>query len=558
MSVVVVGVSHRMASVALLERLSLDSERLRKLLIDTRTRAHLAEAVVVATCNRIEVYAEVDRFHGGVEDITDLLATHTAVPASELTPHLFARYEQGAIAHLFGLACGLDSMVVGETQILGQVKAALRTAQDVGTAGTVLNGLFQRALHVGKRAHSETALGQAGRSLVGAALRAVTDGGALPAAPGAESSVGPSVGPSATPAVGGLSGRRALVVGAGSMAALAATVLRRDHDAEVLIANRTPERAARLARQLDARAVELAAVDSLLGSVDLIVTCTGASQVVFGYDRVRRALGADSQLGTSGPGDEPGVAAAGSRQLAIIDLAMPRDVDEAVAELPGVRLINLDSLSDRLAAEPVAGTVGEGDTAVAGTARHAGATATPAEREPADLRAVRSIVASEVDGYVRHRQAAAAKPTVVALRSMAAEVVGAELQRLSGRLADLDDASYSEVEKTVRRVVDKLLHVPTVRVKELGDDPVQTSYADALRELFALEPSTAALLEDTPEPVSPSAAPAATAELDSGSMPDQTADPAAHPAVGSPAAGLVATEPYPDPADGAQPHDGKW
>lgn len=432
MSVLVVGVSHRSAPIELLERVAAPRDGFDKLLADVAASTHVGEAALLASCNRVEVYAEVSRFHGGVEELSELLARHSGVPLTELTPHLYVRYEDGAVSHLLSVVCGLDSLVVGESQILGQVKTALRQAQDAETIGPELNGLFQHALRVGKRAQTETELGRAGASIVGAALDY------------------------ASRQLGGLVGRTVLVVGAGSMAALAASTAYRAHQANVVVANRTPQHAERLAGNVGGRAVTMSDLPAAAAGADVLVSCTGAVGTVIEPDLIRAAATGRTQ------------------PLVVLDLAMPRDVDEAVGTLPGVALLDLARLAEALADE------GRTD----------------------DIEAVRQIVAEEATAYAASRRAATAAPTVTALRTMAASVVEAELQRLSVRVPDLPPAERAEVEKTVRRVVDKLLHVPTTRVKELAEQPVGTSYTDALRELFALDPNAVDALTD-PAPVQP-------------------------------------------------------
>ncbi|WP_084956025.1 glutamyl-tRNA reductase [Thermoactinospora rubra] len=405
MSVLAIGLSHRSAPVALLERVSVSGERLEKLLHDVQQDACVAEAMVVSTCNRVEVYAAVDRFHAAVTAVTELLSRHTGVAAEELTPHLYVHYEDRAAEHLFSVVCGLDSMVVGEGQILGQVRQALKLAQQRGTVGAVLNELVQQALRVGKRAHTETDLDLAGASLVTAGLQ-----------------------------LGGpVEGKRALVVGAGSMSGLAVATLARAGVGEIVVANRTHERAVRLAESVGGRAIRLEEID--LAQVDLVVSCTGAGRHVITPAMVK------------GP-------------LVLLDLAMPHDVDPAVRELPGVTLIDLETIKE-------SGVGARGDEAV---------------------QAVRRLVAEELQAYLSAERAARVTPTVVALRSKAADVVEAELGRLMTRLPDLDDRARDEVAQTVRRVVDKLLHEPTVRVKRLATSPAGDHYAEALRELFDLDP----------------------------------------------------------------------
>ncbi|HSK27442.1 MAG TPA: glutamyl-tRNA reductase [Jiangellales bacterium] len=418
MSLLVVGMSHRTAPVEVLERAALTGDAAGKLLDDVHAADHLAEAVVLATCNRVELYADAATFHGGVEEAGELIARHAGADLQGLTPHLYVHYEERAVAHLFGVASGLDSMVVGESQILGQVRDALRLAQTSGAAGRVLNELFQSALRVGKRAHTETGVDRAGRSLVTVGLESVASH------------------------VGGITGTHAVVVGAGSMAALAATTLRRLGAADIAVVNRTAERAERLADAVGGRAVPVIALVDELTRADVVVSCTGAAGVVLDVDAVQEAVRARS-----------------ARPLALVDLALPHDVDPGVRELSGVVLVDLASLADGPHIEDVAD----------------------------DVEAVRGIVAEEMAQFAGSRLQARVAPTVVALRAMADDLVTAELDRLRGRLPALDERIDAEVAATVRRVVDKLLHSPTVRVKELAREPGGADYERALRELFSLD-----------------------------------------------------------------------
>jgi glutamyl-tRNA reductase len=421
MSILVLGISHHSAPVGLLERVALDPDGVGKLTRDVADSPHVNEVVVVATCNRVELYLGVERFHAALFFATELLSRHTGVPVDDLTSHLYVHYENRAVHHLFSVACGLDSMVVGEPQILGQLRAALRGAQDAGTVGRVLHELLQQALRVGKRAHAETGLDSAGASLVGVALDL------------------------AAQVLDGLVGRRALIVGAGSMSALSAATLRRYAVGEIVIANRTYDRARHLATSVDGRAVALGEGHDLadtMAGVDIVVSCTGAVDTVITTDLVTRA-----QATRSG------------RPLVVLDLALPHDVEPGVRDIPGVVVVDLVRLAEVLA---------------------------PAQ-PGADLADVRAIVTAEVAAFAGWSQAAGVTPTVVALRSRAAGVVDAELARLAGRVPDLDPHSRDEVAQTVRRVVDKLLHAPTVRMKELAAAPGGDSYAHVLRQLFDLD-----------------------------------------------------------------------
>ncbi|MER5995813.1 glutamyl-tRNA reductase [Streptomyces viridosporus] len=548
MSLLVVGLSHRSAPVSVLERASLHPDARAKLAQDTVAAEPAAEAAVLATCNRIELYADVDKFHAGVAELSTLLAQHSGVGLEELTPYLYVHYEDRAVHHLFSVACGLDSMVVGEGQILGQIKDSLARSQELHTAGRLLNDLFQQALRVGKRAHSETGIDRAGQSLVTFGLEQLA--------------AGTDVGSWAR-------GKKALVIGAGSMSSLAAATLARAGVAEIVVANRTHERAERLTQILTedddtdvlARAVPMGSVPDELTRADVVVSCTGATGLVLTADAVAAAVrgrtgerpavapderspDAPAPSAPSSAGAEegcpldlsavqPGFSVMGEAAVAgmdaatleqhaawvaggtvdrreagkrgpeadaeligalaatatsagripelrrpepvaepprpepvlfLLDLAMPRDVDAAVHRLAGVRLVDIESLAEASADAPMA----------------------------ADVDQVRRIVSDEVAAFGAAQRAAHITPTVVALRTMAADVVAGEIARLEGRLPGLDDKHRAEITQTVRRVVDKLLHAPTVRVKQLAAEPGGAGYADALRTLFNLDPETVA------------------------------------------------------------------
>jgi glutamyl-tRNA reductase len=439
MSLLVVGLSHRSAPVSVLERAALAEDTKAKLLLDAVAAEPAAEAAVLSTCNRIELYADVEKFHAGVAGLSTLLAQHSGVTLEELTPYLYVHYEDRAVHHLFSVACGLDSMVVGEGQILGQIKDTLGLGQELHTAGRLLNDVFQQSLRVGKRAHSETGIDKAGQSLVTFGLDQ------LARAIGGTDSFGEWA-----------DGKRALVVGAGSMSSLAATTLARAGVSEIVVANRTEERAKRLAQAVGGRAVRMDEVAAELPSADIVVSCTGATGQVIAAETVFRAL--LSRTATS--------------PIGLLDLAMPRDIDPVVHTLDGAHLVDLETIGNAAQDAPMA----------------------------ADVDEVRKIVSSEVAAFGAAQRAAHITPTVVALRSMAADLVAGELARLHGRLPDLDDKSRAEVTQTVRRVVDKLLHAPTVRVKQLAGEPGGAGYADALRELFDLDPQAVAAVSRADSP----------------------------------------------------------
>ena len=427
MSVLVVGLSHKSAPVETLERAAVGGDTLGKLLRDIAHLPDTAETFVISTCNRVEVYAEVGRFHGGVNGICELLARHSGIPAGELTASLYVHYEDRAVQHLLAVASGLDSMVVGEAQILGQVRAALKAAGDYGTLGRSLRDLGRIALRTGKRARAETGIDRLGISLVSVGVEL------------AASRLGPARAEL-------LTGRAVLVVGAGAMSGLAVATVARAGAAQIAVANRTRSKAERLATAAGGVVADFADLPAAIADVDLVISCTGAAGAVITGQMAGAAL--DQR-----PAGAP---------LVLLDLAMPRDVDPAVADLPGVSVIGLDELR------------GTGEAAVGA----------------AEVAAVRAIVEEEFAAYGSAVRAAQVTPTVVALRAKAATVVDAELERLGGRLSEhgVSGHALEEIAQTVRRVVDKLLHAPTVRVKELASSPGGEEYETALRVLFDLDP----------------------------------------------------------------------
>jgi glutamyl-tRNA reductase len=453
-SVLLFGVSHRSAPVSVLEQLSTDESDQVKIIDQVLQSPLVTEAMVLSTCNRVEVYAVVDAFHGGLSAIGQVLAEHSGMSMGDLTKYAYVRYSEAAVEHLFAVASGLDSAVIGEQQVLGQVRRAYANAEANRTVGRVLHDLAQRALSVGKRVHTETAIDAAGASVVSVALDI------------------------AGSRLDGLVGRAAAVVGAGSMGGLSVAHLVRSGVTHIHVVNRSLPRAQRLAESIreqgvGAEALTLEHLPTALAAADVVVSCTGAVRPVVSLADVHHALATTRR-------DEA------AQPLVLCDLGMPRDIDPAVAGLPGVSVVDMD----RVQREP-----------------SARAAATDAE-------AARQIVAGEVAAYLAGQRMAEVTPTVTALRQRAADVVEAELLRLENRLPGMDDSQRVEVARTVRRVVDKLLHAPTVRVKQLASAPGGDTYAEALRELFELDPQAV-------DAVAAGELPLVAMEFDAG-LPDHT------------------------------------
>jgi glutamyl-tRNA reductase len=256
MSVLVVGLSYKSAPVSVLESASVSTDDVLKLLDEMRTAPAISEVLLLSTCNRIEVYADVARFHPALAEISNVLARHAGLTVPDLGEHLYVHFAEAAVGHIFSVAAGLDSMVVGESQILGQLRSAYAAAVQASTVGSVLHDLAQTSLRVGKRAHTETGIDRAGASVMSVAI---DDAAAV---------------------LGPLDNRRVVIVGAGSMGALAAATLRRKGTVDLAVANRSPERARRLADSVGGRAVAMDDLPTEIANADLLVSATGATGLV--------------------------------------------------------------------------------------------------------------------------------------------------------------------------------------------------------------------------------------------------------------------------------------
>ena len=380
------GMSHRSAPVALLEKLSMDESVRHQTALALIRQPALTESMIVSTCNRLEVYSTTTNFHQGVSDVVDVLHDMSGVPIDVLRDYLYVRYADAAAEHLMLVAAGLDSMVTGEQQIIGQVRTAYQYAANSGTVGPQLHGLVQAALRTGKRVHTETDIDNAGVSMVSFA-----------------------------------------------------THLGKQGIDELIMTNRTRERAERLAQHAREAGVEATVVDFdertvVLSHVDIVVSATGSQNFTISRDDI--------------PTDHP---------LMLVDLSLPRDIDDNVIRGTQARLVNIEKLRSLHQDE--------------------------VESDGAALR----IIADELQAYSSQQRIKDVAPAVTALRRHAADLIQTELIRLQSRTPDMDDHEFEEVSRTVRRVVDKLLHQPTVRVKELAANSGAVSYETALQELFGLD-----------------------------------------------------------------------
>jgi glutamyl-tRNA reductase len=419
-----VGSSYQTADVATLERLVFTPAEQAETLARLVKQPYVGEAVLVSTCNRVEVYAAVTGFHGGLGDICHVLAQHAGLDGSDLAAHLYVHYDEAAVRHAFRVSAGLDSMVVGEAQILGQLRDAYHAATEADTAGRLLHELMQQTLRVGKRAHAETGIDKAGQSVVSAALDV------------------------AAQQIGDLTGRPALVIGAGAMGALSVATLTRTGVGPLSITNRGADRAARLAEAYGATAVPYASLPEALAEADIVISATASSAPV-----LDRAL-----LAAAAP-------------LVVLDLAVPRDVAPDATEVDGVTVIDIEGLADSRRAGPAA----------------------------AETAAVEQIVAAEVEHFLAWLRGSEIAPTVAALRTRAEDVVAGELRKLTSRRPEFTEEQRADVSRTLHRVVQQLLHSPTVRVRQLAAEPGGDQYAALLRELFDLDVPLATQADAVPE-----------------------------------------------------------
>lgn len=378
-------------------------------------------AVVLSTCNRTEVYLDAERFHDSYEIARDVLADHADLPRGEVGDHLAVYYDGEAVEHLFGVAAGLDSAVLGEHEILGQVRRAWLRARDEGTVTPTIDLLFRHAVEVGKRARSETAIGRGSASVGQIAVEL------------------------AEARLGGLAGRRALVLGAGAIAATVTGALASRRPGDLVVVNRSRARAEALAAAHAGRSASLGDLGRELAAADLVVTCTGASEVMLEADVLAAAVDAGRQ----------------GAPLVVVDVALPRDVDPGARGVPGIELHDLDDLR-RFAA------------------------ATLAQRERAATQA-RELVAIAVASHLGERRARQAAPVVAGLRRWAEELRNAELERHRAKLGGLGEAELDAVDALTRSIVNKLLHGPTLALKDGAGTPRGDRLVEAVSDLFGLD-----------------------------------------------------------------------
>lgn len=419
MSIVAIGCNHRSTPLAVLERMTIAADDIPKALADLGSADNLSEVVVLSTCNRVEIYAYAERFHGGYQDIREFIGRHAGLAPEDIVDHLYALHDAEAVRHLFSVTAGLDSAVVGEHEILGQVRTAWDRSSEHGNVGSVLGPLFRHALETGKRARTDTAIGRGIASVSQAAVALAADH------------------------LDGLEGRTVLVLGAGEMAEGTVKSLAAAGTSDIFVANRTWENAVRLAEVCGGTAVGLEQVPDALVAIDVLVTTTGAQDIIFELvdvvDVITRRTG---------------------RELVIVDVAVPRDVDPAATDLDGVVLLNMDDIGAFVDQQMTTRTRVVGN--------------------------VESIVDEEVNRYQVVTSAREVAPLVSQLRTRGSEIADGELARFAAKLADLELAEREAVEAMAKGIVNKLLHEPTVRLKDAAGHAKGDRLAESLRDLFDL------------------------------------------------------------------------
>lgn len=419
MSIVVIGLNHRTCPIDLLEKVMIGPDSMPKALHGLAAKDDVREAVVLSTCNRTEVYAVVERFHNAFSDIRDFLAEVGGASVDEIASHLYSQHDEAAVGHLFEVAAGLDSAVIGESEILGQVRDAWERAMSEGVSRSVLNQLFRHAVEVGKRARTETAIARSTASVSYAAVEMARE------------------------ILGTLHGRRVLVVGAGEMGEGVATALGRAGAGDIVVVNRSEARARALADRVGAKVFSLDALAAELSVADVVVSCTGSGEVVIDSATIARA-----RTNASGP-------------LLVVDIALPRDVDPVVGTIEGITLRDLDDLN--------------------AWARRG------IESRVAEVDQVRSIIGDEIERFVLDQAQRQAAPLVAQLRQSAEKIRTGELERYSGRLSSLTEEQREVVESMTQGILSKLLHAPSLRLREAAGTPQGERLSAAIRDLFDLD-----------------------------------------------------------------------
>ena len=431
MHLVVIGLNHKTAPIELREKLSIGEEALPDALADLKSQTHAAECLILSTCNRTEIYACAET-RSDYAGITAWISRHFGIEADSISSHLYSHPGHKAAEHLFRVVSSVDSMIVGESQILGQVKDAYRIAAKNGATGPVLNALFQQAIAVGKRVRTETDIGKGAFSVGSVAVQLA---GSI---------------------FDKLSGRTILVIGAGEMSELTMAHLTSAGASSVLVANRTYQKAARLASKFNGQAVQFEDLASVMESADIVITSTGSSEPIITGEMVSSVRHARR-----------------GRPIFFIDMAVPRDIEPEVGDFDNVFLYNIDDLQAVVAADMLG--------------RHG------------ELAKVEAIVAEEVCDFLRWFRTLDAVPIISALREKFDEIREAEFEKLSGKLRELTPDEREAINAAMRSVVNKICHQPLVQIKEYAAEQDASAKLETICEVFGICPPNGAKSEESGE-----------------------------------------------------------
>ena len=402
----------------LFEQFAIGEEALPKALAGIHGYRNISEALVLSTCNRTEVYVYAEKFHGAYQDVRDFLADNAKIAPEDFNDYLYAHYDDEAVQHLFSVTCGLDSAVVGENEVQHQVKVAWERAREEGTCGTIINEVFRRALEVGKRVRTQTDLSRSRSSVAQACVEMALDH------------------------LGDLSDKEILVLGAGEVGQGVATSLAKLETGQISFINRNFDRANDLASQVGADAVPYQQLNEQLVTCDVLLTSTASDSYLLDHVLFEQIMENRAE-----------------NELLIVDIAVPRDVDPAVASIDGITLLDIDALWSLRAQNPLIGI------------------------QDADVSA-NEIISEEVIRFLEQQSARQVAPLIAGFRNGAEEIRQAELKRFESRLAGLSDEQRDTVESLTQGILGKILHEPTVAMNEAAGTPRGDRLAEALRELF--------------------------------------------------------------------------
>lgn len=420
MHTIIVGLNYKTAPVEIREKFSFMEEELPEAMRALQSRKSILENVIVSTCNRTEIYAVVDQLHTGRYYIKQFLADWFKVPVSTFESHLYIREEDSSIMHLFKVSSGIDSMVLGETQILGQVKGSFLKAQEIGTTGTVYNKLFKQAITFAKRAHGETAIGENAVSVSYAAVEL------------------------AKKIFGSLSNKHIAILGAGKMGELAAENLYGSGVGKVTVINRTFSKAETLAEKFHGTAKSMRELQCVLLEADILISSTGATEYVIDYDLMQFV----ERLRKGKP-------------IFMVDIAVPRDLDPRIGDLPNVFLYDIDDL-------------------------HGIVEANLAERQRA-AEQITSMIDSEIDEFKDWMSTLGVVPVIAALRQKAARIQSETMQSIENKMPDLTEREKKVLNKHTKSIINQLLKEPILQAKEMAGSQKSKEQLALFQQIFGIE-----------------------------------------------------------------------